>query len=49
MAVYENLSEAECYLLAILKDESGLDQAEFAYTDETSSDGIFRAWPFQWP
>lgn len=49
MAVYENLSDEECYLFAILNDESGLDQAEFAYTDETSSDGVFRAWPFQWP
>lgn len=49
MAVYENLSEEECYLYAILQDESGLDQAEFAYVDETSDDGIFRAWPFQWP
>lgn len=49
MAVYEQLTEEECYLVALLTDESGLDQAEFAYTDETSEDGVFRAWPFQWP
>ena len=48
MAVYENLSENECYLWSILSDESGLDQAEFAYTEEGSDDGIFRAWPVQW-
>jgi hypothetical protein len=49
MTVYEALTEEECYLWAILSDESGLDQAEFAYTDETQEDGVFRAWPFQWP
>jgi hypothetical protein len=49
MTVYEGLTEEECYLWAILSDESGLDQAEFAYTDETQEDGVFRAWPFQWP
>jgi len=48
MPIYEVPSEEECYLYAILQDESGLDQAEFAYTDETSDDGVFRAWPFQW-
>ena len=49
MTVYEALSEEECYLYAILQDESGLDQAEFAYTDDTQDDGCFRAWDFQWP
>lgn len=49
MTVYENLTEEECYLIAILTDESGLDQAEFSYTDETADEGLFRAWPFQWP
>lgn len=49
MAVYEIPSEEECYLYAILQDNSGLDQAEFAFTDDTQEDGCFRAWPFQWP
>lgn len=49
MSVLEALSEEECYLYAILQDESGLDHAEFAFTNEQSEDGIFRAWHFQWP
>lgn len=49
MTVYENLTEEECYLYAILTDDSGLDQAEFSFVDETVEDGCFRAWPFQWP
>lgn len=49
MAVIENLSEEECYLWAILSDPSGLDQAEFSWTDNEQKDGCFRAWPFQWP
>lgn len=49
MSVYEALTEEECYLYAVLTDESGIDHAEFAYTDEESDDGIFRAWHFQWP
>jgi hypothetical protein len=48
MTVYSALSEDECYLWAIMSDESGLDQAEFAFTDETQPDACFRAWPFQW-
>jgi hypothetical protein len=48
MAVYENLSEEECYLYSILQDESGLDVAEFSYLDETQDDRVFRAWPVQW-
>lgn len=43
------LTEEECYLWAILSDESGLDQAEFMMIDESQPDGCFRAWPFQWP
>jgi hypothetical protein len=49
MTVYSALTDEESYLWAILSDESGLDQAEFAFTDETQEDGCFRAWPFQWP
>lgn len=55
--IYENLTEQECYLFALLQDESGIDQAEFSMVDETSfdydkgtrGDGCFRAWPFQIP
>lgn len=49
MAVYENLSEEESYLWAILSDQSGLDQAEFLWTDYDSPDNCFRAWAYQWP
>lgn len=45
--IYEALSEEEKYLFAILQDDSGLDQAEFAFIDETQEDRIFRAWPVQ--
>lgn len=48
MAVIEALSEEECYLLAILQDESGLDQAEFTWVDYERDDACWRAWPFQW-
>lgn len=48
MAVIEDLSDEECYLWAILQDTSGLDQAEFTWFDESSDDGCWRAWPFQW-
>jgi hypothetical protein len=49
MAAISIPDEGECYLWAILSDPSGLDQAEFMVTDETTDDGCFRAWPFQWP
>lgn len=49
MAVVDAPDDAEAYLWAILSDPSGLDQAEFMVTDETTDDGCFRAWPFQWP
>lgn len=47
MAVLERLTDQECYLLAILLDESGLDLAEFAWFDHTRPDGCWRAWDFQ--
>lgn len=69
--IREKLTESECYLLALLTDESGIDHAEFAMIDETAmepvtdefgnpvldeegntliqrSDGVFRAFPFQY-
>lgn len=47
-AVLENLTDEECYLWAILSDESGLDQAEFLWYEPDDPDGCFRAWEFQW-
>ena len=47
MAVLEALTEDEMYLIAILADESGVDQAEFLWTDETRDDGIFRCYDYQ--
>lgn len=49
MAVLADLTEEEAYLFAILQDQSGIDQAEFAWTDETSPDFVFRCWDFQYP
>ena len=48
MAVIEDLSEEEAYLLAILTDHSGLDLAEFAWHEPDEPTGTWRAWPFQW-
>lgn len=48
MAVIEKLTEEECYLVAILQDESGLDLAEFTWRDPSQPDTCWRAWPFQW-
>lgn len=47
-AVYEMLTDEECYLVAILTDPSGLDIAEFLWVDEEKEDGCWRAWEFQW-
>jgi hypothetical protein len=48
MTVLADLTEEERYLFAILQDQSGIDQAEFAWTDETSPDFVFRCWDFQY-
>jgi len=49
MAVYEALTEEEKYLFAVLQDPSGLDQAEFLWSDYDQPDNCWRAWAFQWP
>lgn len=49
MAILADLSEEERYFYAILQDQSGIDQAEFSWTDETSPDFVFRCWDFQYP
>jgi hypothetical protein len=45
---YEPLEDDEACLYAIMTDESGIDPAEFLWTDERNPDGCWRAWPFQW-
>jgi hypothetical protein len=49
MAVVERLSEEDIYLLAILTDPSGVDQAEFLWEDPEQDHGRFRAWDYQKP
>lgn len=49
MAVLADLSESEKYLFAILQDQSGIDAAEFSWTDETSPDFVFRCYDYQYP
>lgn len=49
MSVLEDLSEEERYLVSILLDESGVDQAEFLWTDERNPDNIFRCYDYQYP
>jgi intein/homing endonuclease len=46
--IIPELTEEECYLLALFEDESGIDFAEFCLIDEERDDGLFRAWPFQY-
>ena len=45
------LTEEECYLIALIEDESGIDLAEFLWEDSTADndEGLFRAWDFQIP
>lgn len=47
-AVLDQLTEEEAYLVSILTDHSGLDQAEFLWHAPEHYEGCFRAWPFQW-
>lgn len=46
--VVEALTAGEAYLYALLSDQSGLDLAEFLWTDEATPDACWRAYPFQW-
>lgn len=48
MAVRERPTVGECYLYALLKDPSGVDQAEFLWKTGEIGDHCWRAWPFQW-
>lgn len=45
------LSEEECYLIALIEDDSGIDLAEFLWEDSTADndEDLFRAWDFQIP
>lgn len=49
MAAIADLDEDERYLWAFLSDPSGVELAEFMWTDEEQPDGCHRLWPFQWP
>lgn len=48
MSAVADLTEAEAYLVAILQDQSGIDPAEFAWTDDTSPDFVFRCYDYQY-
>jgi hypothetical protein len=48
MAVLEDLSEEERFLVSILLDESGVDQAEFLWVDERNPDNLFRCYDYQY-
>lgn len=48
MRVVEDLSEEERFLLAILQDRSGVDQAEFFWEDRTHDSGVFRCHDYQY-
>ena len=48
MSVLADLTEEEKYLFAILQDHSGIDIAEFCWTDETSKDSVFRCRDYQY-
>jgi hypothetical protein len=49
MSALADLTLEERYLFAILQDHSGIDIAEFCWTDETSKDSVFRCWDYQYP
>jgi hypothetical protein len=49
MSALADLTEEERFLFAILQDHSGIDIAEFCWTDETSKDSVFRCWSYQYP
>lgn len=48
MAVFEDLTEEEKYLLSILQDQSGVDIAEFSWRDHSTPDNLFRCYPYQY-
>lgn len=43
------LTDEECALVAILTDPTGVDLAEFTFTDREHPDNCFRLWDYQWP
>jgi len=47
MVAVPDLTEEECYLLAILQDQSGIDAAELCWVDESSPDSLFRCYDYQ--
>ncbi len=49
MSAIPVLDDEECYLAALLEDETGIDLAELTWVDEESPDRCYRVWDFQWP
>lgn len=49
MSVVDTLTEEEIALLCVLTDPSGVDLAEFCFTDAENEDDCFRLWSYQWP
>lgn len=49
MAAIVEPDEEEKYLLALFDCPDGIDLAEFSWVDESTDDGCFRCWDFQWP
>lgn len=49
MTALAALTDEECYLAALLLDDSGIELAEFSWIDEEQPDSCYRLWDFQWP
>lgn len=49
MSAIPVLTDEECYLAALLEDETGIDLAELTWVDEEQPDRCYRVWDFQWP
>lgn len=49
MSALQALTDEEAYLWALLSDQTGVDLAEFLWTDEAAEDRCYRLWDFQWP
>lgn len=48
MTVVEALTDEESYLIALLMDPSGVDIAEFLWSDPNEPDNLFRCYPYQY-
>lgn len=48
MTAIPTLTEEECYLVALLRDISGVDLAELCWVDEEKETNCYRIWDYQW-